>query len=230
MPVATGSVSQGNEMAGKRDYGQFCGLAAGLNIIGERWTLLLVRELLVSALRFNELLDNLPGIGPNLLAERLRTLAEHGLVEQLAVVGDGRAKRYRLTERGQQLRGPVLGLARWGMQFLSLDDRDGGEVRAEWGIIAVQAMVDTGRVPEVDEAYEFRVGEETFGVFVDAGAVRFVPGPPVRAEVVVSSDPDTFIQIGAGMVSPFDALAAGQIKLEGPAEAIRRCTRMLGLT
>ncbi|GLZ42761.1 HxlR family transcriptional regulator [Actinokineospora sp. NBRC 105648] len=217
-------------MAGKRDYGQFCGLAAGLNIIGERWTLLLVRELLVSALRFNELLDNLPGIGPNLLAERLKTLAEHGLVEQLPVPGDGRAKLYRLTERGQQLRGPVLGLARWGMQFLSAGDRDGAEVRAEWGIIAVQAMVDAERLPGVDETYEFRVGDETFAVTVKGGAVRFVPGPAAGSEVVVTSDPDTFIQIGAGMVSPFDALAAGQIKVEGPAAAIRRCTRMLGLS
>ncbi|WP_026421227.1 crotonobetainyl-CoA--carnitine CoA-transferase [Actinokineospora inagensis] len=218
-------------MAGKRDYGQFCGLAAGLNIIGERWTLLLVRELLVSALRFNELLDNLPGIGPNLLAERLRTLGEHGLVEQLPVPGDGRAKLYRLTDRGQQLRGPVLGLARWGMQFLSADDRDGGEIRAEWGIIAVQAMVDGDRVPDTDETYEFRVGEEVFAVSVTGGAARFLPGQSESAvAVVVSSDPDTFIQIGAGMVSPFDALAAGQIKLEGQPEAIRRCTRLLGLT
>jgi DNA-binding HxlR family transcriptional regulator len=221
-------------VVGKRDYGQFCGLAAGLNIIGERWTLLLVRELLVSPLRFNELLVNLPGVGPNLLTERLRTLIQHELVEQLPVPGDGRAKLYRLTERGQQLRGPVLGLARWGMQFLSPQDRQGAEVRAEWGIIAVQAMVDTERVPDADEVYEFRVGDETFRVVVAAGEVRFVPdaaGESTRdAVVTVTSDPDTFIQIGAGMTSAFDALAAGQIKIEGAPDAIRRCTRMLGLS
>ncbi|TCO59653.1 winged helix-turn-helix transcriptional regulator [Actinocrispum wychmicini] len=222
-------------MAGKRDYGQFCGLAAGLNIIGERWTLLLVRELLVSPLRFNELLDNLPGVGPNLLTERLKMLAEHDLVEQLAVAGDGRAKLYRLTELGQQLRGPVLGLARWGMQFLSVQDLQADEIRPEWGIIAVQAMVDTDRLPEVDETYEFQVGDERFRVVVQGGAVSFVPGPAGGddaggpAAVVVTSDPDTFIQIGAGMLTAFDALAAGQIKIEGPADAIRRCTRMLGL-
>jgi DNA-binding HxlR family transcriptional regulator len=221
-------------MGTKRDYGQFCGLAAGLNIIGERWTLLLVRELLVSPLRFNELLENLPGIGPNLLTERLRTLAEHGLVEQLSVPDDGRAKLYRLTEHGQQLRGPVLGLARWGMQFLSAADREGAEVRAEWGIIAVQAMVDVDRLPDVDETYEFTVGDETIWVVVSAGEVRFVPNSQTRpteaVSVTVTSDPDTFIQIGAGMIGAFDALAAGQIKIEGPSDAIRRCTRMLGLS
>src|ERR1041384_4723525 len=117
-------------MAGKRDYGQFCGLAAGLNIVGERWTFLIVRELMISPVRFNEMIENLPGIGPNLLSERLRTLVEHGVIEQFPVPGDARGRLYQLTELGRELRGPLLALARWGMGFLG--EEDGGAVRAEW--------------------------------------------------------------------------------------------------
>jgi DNA-binding HxlR family transcriptional regulator len=215
-------------MAGKRDYGQFCGLAAGLNVIGERWTLLIVRELLIGPARFSELADNLPGIGPNLLAERLRSLAEHGLIEQMAVAGDGRGKLYRLTVLGEDLRGPVLAMATWGLQFLSTADRD-GEVRAEWGFLAVQGMVAAERIPDVDESYEFRVADQVFTVAVEGGKVVFERGARPDADLVITSDPDTFVRIGARLLSPFEALAAGEIKIEGSAEAIQRCTHLLGL-
>lgn len=129
-------------MTGRRNYAQFCGLAAGLNIIGERWALLIVRELLIGPARFNEILTNLPGLGPNLLSDRLRALTEHGVIEAGGVRGDGRGKQYRLTSRGEQLREPVLALARWGMPFLTEDDAVSGTTRAAWGFLAVQAMIN----------------------------------------------------------------------------------------
>lgn len=215
-------------MAGKRDYGQFCGLAGGLNVIGERWTLLIVRELLISPARFNEIMDNLPGMGPNLLAERLRSLTEHGVIEQLPVPGDGRGKLYQLSPLGEQLRAPLLDLAKWGMQFLAENDRN-GEVRAEWGFLAVQAMVIEDRIPPVDESYEFRVGDAVFTVEVVDGTVKFLRGAAADSVLTITSDPEMFVRIGARMATPFEALATGDIKIEGPAEAIQRCTRMLGL-
>lgn len=215
-------------MAGKRDYGQFCGLAAGLNVIGERWTLLIIRELLISPVRFNEIMDNLPGMGPNLLAERLRTLTEHGVIEQLPVPGDGRGKLYRLSPLGEQLRGPLLDLAKWGMRFLAENDRN-GEVRAEWGFLAVQAMVVDDWIPRVDESYEFRVGDDIFTLEVAGGAVKSLRGVVDGPILTITSDPDTFVRIGARMITPFEALATGDIKVDGPSDAIQRCTRMLGL-
>lgn len=216
-------------MIGKRDYGQFCGLAAGLNVVGERWTFLIVRELLIGPTRFNAMIENLPGIGPNLLAERLRMLTEHGVIQHLPVPGDGRGKLYQLTELGEQLRAPLLALAKWGMQFLAGNDR-GGTVRAGWGFLAVQAMVVEDHIPSVDESYEFRVGDQTFTVEVRDGGVKFMRGEGSLPELVITSDPDTFVQIGARMLTPFDAIAAGKIKVEGSWEAIQRCTRMLGLS
>ena len=216
-------------MSSKRDYGQFCGLAGALNVIGERWTLLVVRELLLGPARFNELIDNLPGIGPNLLTERLRGLAERGLVAQQPVPGDGRAREYSLTPLGDQLRQPVLALARWGLQFLDEGDRTGA-TRAKWNFLAVQAMVVPDSVPDVDEVYEFQVADQVFSISVEGGEVSFGRGPVPDPDLAVECDTDTFVRIGARMLSPFQAIATGAVKITGSPEAAQRCTRMLGLT
>jgi DNA-binding HxlR family transcriptional regulator len=216
-------------VAGKRDYGQFCGLAAGLNIVGERWTLLVIRELLVSPARFNEMMDNLPGIGPNLLAERLRMLADAGVVEQLPVVGDGRGKLYQLTERGSELRAPLLALTRWGMAFLGEDDAEGVlVVRPKWAFLAIQAMVREVAVPDVHEVYEFRIGDEAFLIEVKQGEAAFASGGAADPDLVVVGDPRTFVRLGANLVTPFIAIATGRVRIEGDPDAIHRCTRMLG--
>ncbi|WP_447002721.1 winged helix-turn-helix transcriptional regulator [Saccharothrix isguenensis] len=214
-------------VAGKRDYGQFCGLAAGLNVVGERWTLLVVRELLISPARFNEMMDNLPGIGPNLLAERLRMLADAGVVEQLPVVGDGRGKLYQLTERGTELRAPLLALTGWGMAFLDEGDAE-GVVRSKWAFLAIQAMVREDAVPDVHEVYEFRIGAEAFLVEVKEGAATFASGGAADPDLVVTGDPRTFVRLGARLVTPFIAIATGRVRIEGGPEAVQRCTRMLG--
>lgn len=215
-------------MPSKRDYGQFCGLAGALNVIGERWTLLVVRELLIGPTRFNDLLDNLPGMGPNLLTERLRALVDLGVVEQLPVTGDGRARRYGLTDVGEQLRRPVLALARWGLRFLDEED-SAGATRAAWGFLAVQSMVSPDAVPDVSEVYEFRVADEVFSIAVRDGEVSFGRSSVEAPDLTVECDTDTFVRIGAGLLSPFRAIAVGAVTITGSPDAARRATRMLGL-
>lgn len=212
----------------KRDYGQFCGLAAALNVIGERWTLLVVRELLIGPARFTGLAENLPGIGPNLLSDRLRMLVEHGVVDQTSVEGDGRARLYQLTDLGEELRGPVLALANWGLGFLGEEDRSGA-IRAEWGFLAVQSMIVEDAIPDIDEVYEFQVGDEPFVIEVRNGMVAFGRGRADEPDLTVECDADTFIRVGARMLSPFEAIATGDVRIKGKAEAVRRCILMLGL-
>ncbi|MFJ6573603.1 winged helix-turn-helix transcriptional regulator [Streptomyces sp. NPDC091292] len=212
-----------------REYGQFCGLATGLDVIGERWTLLVVRELLIGPARFNGLLHNLPGIGPNLLTDRLRMLTERGVVEQTSLAGDGRARLYRLTETGEELRYPVLGLARWGLSFLDKSDTD-GETRAEWGFLAVQAMIVQEAIPDVDEVYEFKVSDQIFQILVHGGEVTFERGEVQEPALTIECDAKTFVQVGARMISPFQAIATGDVRIKGDPEAVLRCSLMLGLT
>jgi DNA-binding HxlR family transcriptional regulator len=216
-------------MHAKRHYGQFCGLAAGLDIVGERWTLLIIRELLLAPARFSEIADNLPGIGPNLLSDRLRSLSERGLIEAAPVPGDGRGKQYRLTDLGEQLREPLLELARWGMNFLSEKDVSGIS-RGAWGFLAVQAMMHGQEVPDVNESYEFRVDEDVFHIRLSGGRATAVRGPATDPVIVVHTDATTFVKIGAEMLSPFDALVSGALRIDGDSAAAQRCTRLLGLS
>jgi DNA-binding HxlR family transcriptional regulator/putative sterol carrier protein len=213
----------------KRQYGQFCGLAAGLDVIGERWTLLVVRELLLAPARFSEIADNLPGIGPNLLSERLRSLTDRGLIESVPVPGDGRGKRYRLTDAGERLREPVLDLTRWGMRFLTAQDAD-GVIRASWGFLAVQAMLRGRQVPDVTESYEFHIGHDVYHLRLCAGRTVAEAGPAAEPTVVVTAAATTFVRIGADLLSPFDALVSGELRIDGDAAAAQRCTRLLGLS
>ncbi len=213
----------------KRHYGQFCGLAAGLDIVGERWTLLIVRELLLAPARFSEIAENLPGIGPNLLSERLRSLSDRGLIEASPVPGDGRGKRYQLTELGERLREPVLDLARWGMRFLTEQDTDGVS-RASWGFLAVQTMVRGRPVPDVCEDYEFRLAQDVFHLRLTKGRTTAARGPAAEPATVVHADATTFVRIGADLLTPFDAIVSGALRIEGDPAAIQRCTRLLGLS
>src|SRR2546425_8816776 len=102
----------------KRSYGQFEGLANALDAIGERWTLLLVRELLLGPRRYKDLLEGLSGIGTNLLARRLKELQEAGVIEKRILPAPAGAAGHELTERGPGLEPALIPLARWGMESM----------------------------------------------------------------------------------------------------------------
>ena len=128
-----------------------------------------MRELLTGPCRYNELLANLPGIGTNLLADRLRFLNEEEIIRQRSQDGT-KTRMLRLTEQGDSLRPAVLALARWAWEVLEAPEAE-GVVRAEWGVLAVEAMIDQRRADQ-DEQYEFRLDDEVFHVSIEDGAVR----------------------------------------------------------
>src|SRR5919198_3255075 len=104
----------------KRSYDQWCAVARSLDVVGERWTLLIVRDLLIGPKRYSDLLAGLPGIGTNLLAQRLRELEARGLVERSTLPPPAATNVYRLTATGAALEPVVHALGRWGFQFLGL--------------------------------------------------------------------------------------------------------------
>ncbi len=211
----------------RRDYRQYCGLAAALDVLGERWTLLIVRELLFGPRRYSELLAELPGIGTNLLAERLKFLVGRDVVRHTTGAGNERA--YELTELGEQLREPVLGLARWGLAQLRPPTGD-ELMRPHWGFLAVQSMMDAARAPAMDEAYEFHVDDAVFHIRVSGGQPSASLGAcPGRPTITAHVDSATFLEIGAKLLSPFEALASGRLAIDGDPAAIMRCSVLLGL-
>jgi DNA-binding HxlR family transcriptional regulator len=211
----------------RRNYSQYCGLAAALDLIGERWTLLIIRELLAGPCRYNVLLANLPGIGTNLLADRLRFLAQAGIIRQRPQEGS-KIRSYELTEQGDGLRESVLALARWGLG--TLDEPAPGEiVRPRWAALAIEAMVTVGAAGP-DEQYEFRIDDEVFHVAVHAGEVSVGHGKAAsEPSLILTTDSLTFVKIGAGLLNPLEATLTNRLAMEGNEAAIIRCSRLLGL-
>jgi DNA-binding HxlR family transcriptional regulator len=158
-------------------YQSFCPVGAALNVVGERWALLVVRDLLLGPRRYSELVNGLGGIGTDILAARLRTLQEHGIVRQ---VGDGRGRRYELTESGEALRPVLTELARWGADKLRLP-ADPSEIPPRVPLTSL--LLGVGTYPRQGHGiFELRVEDEIVRVEIDGGGVHAAPdGEPDAA-------------------------------------------------
>jgi DNA-binding HxlR family transcriptional regulator len=212
----------------RRTYDQECGLAYALDIVGERWTLLIIRELLLRPRRYKELLDALPGIGTNLLADRLSALTEAGLI--VSTDPGRRTAGYALTPLGQSLREAILGLARFGLAVGAEQPRAADAVtRPTWAALAVEAMIDDERAPGIDEVYQFEVDGEVFHVQVAGGHAVTVAGQADEPTLAVSTDTGTFFDLGLRRLDPVEAVVAGRVRVQGSASAMPRCLRLLGL-
>ena len=230
-PVSGSGESQGrpyDEGMAKRTYDQYCGLARALDIVGERWTLLLVRELLIGPARYTDLLEALPGIGTNLLAARLKDLEALGVIKRVPQPQPAGAFHYEIAPLGEELRPAVVNLARWGLQLLGAPTPRMA-VSATWGFLALQSMVQDAPARDVGEAYEFRVDDSVFHVITGPGDVAVGKGPVEAPSVVLETDAATFVAVGSGHESPVAAARDGRVKVTGDSEAFARCCELLGL-
>ena len=122
----------------QKTYGQYCGCARALDLVGERWTILLIREMLLGPRRFTQFLDWLPGLTPNLLTRRLKSLEGKGLINRFKDPLDGRVKLYSLTEAGQALESVVMSLGAWGQAFNMGPPKPEDLVNIGWGLISLK--------------------------------------------------------------------------------------------
>jgi len=134
---------------GKRSYKQNCALARAEDVIGDRWTLLMTRDLLISPRRFNELLESLQGMGTNLLASRLKALEADGLIERQDVT-----RKYALTQRGWALEPAILALIRWGLTH-GPENQPGDHHRDDWDLLALKALFQAGRAEDLSVSVQF---------------------------------------------------------------------------
>jgi DNA-binding HxlR family transcriptional regulator len=197
-----------------KSYGQYCGLARGLDLIGERWVLLIVRELLNGPCRYGELADGLPGIATNLLAERLRTMQANGLVERTD------DDRYQLTALGQGLRDVVFAIGRWAYPLMGpISEADA--FRSHWIVHPVSALfpgVDPSR-PEL--TVEVRCGGEPMTVRSAEGRVTVQEGQAAAPDLVLTGPPDVVLGLLARRIDVPDAKARG-LAVTGDVRALRR--------
>src|SRR3954469_23471648 len=160
----------------QRDFGQYCGLARALDVVGERWALLIVRDLLVRPRRYGELHKGLPALPTNVLASRLKELEAAGVVERRLLPAPERGVAYALTERVLELEPAVLLLARWGARELG-DPRPGEIVTAESMVVALRSTFRPERAVGVSATWEVRGGPVVFHARVDGRTLSAGPGP-----------------------------------------------------
>lgn len=202
-------------------YMQFCAVARALDAVGERWTLLVVRELLIGPRRYTDLVAGLPGVSPNVLAERLKKLEELELIRRRRLPPPTPASVYELTDAGRALEPVLRELLRWGLTLLT-ERRPGEAVQLDHVLLAFELAADPAASLGVEESYEFHVEGEIFHVVAADGALTFDPGPADGPAAIFTTDFETLVALGAGRKSPQQARAEGRFDFEGdPSAAVR---------
>lgn len=207
----------------RRTYGQYCGLAHALDVVGERWTLLIVRELASGPKRYSELADALAGIGTSLLASRVRQLESDGVVtRRLALDQPGSAVVYELSDAGRELAAAVVPLAMWGARHQMKDaDVDEEAFRAEWLLSFLAADVRRDGPHDLNAVYEFRIDDSVACLRLLDGRVTVTPGPPATTgDVTVRASAATVASIVGRKIDVHDALADGRLEVTGEPAAV----------
>jgi DNA-binding HxlR family transcriptional regulator len=204
-----------------RSYNQYCALARALDVVGERWTLLLVRELLLGPKRYKDLLAGLPGIGTNLLVDRLRELERAGIVRRSILLPPAGSAVYELSDFGRELEPAVFALGRWGAHFLQ-PRKESDATDPGWFFVSIRATFRPGAAAELSECYEFRIDGAPFHARVDRRGARTSQGHADDPDVVVTTDLDSFIGLLSRQLSPGEAAASGRVRLDGDEAALER--------
>lgn len=211
----------------RRTYDQYCAVARALDVVGERWTLLLVRELLTGPKRFKDLLEGLSGIGTTLLTARLKDLEGKGILRRTTLPPPAGSKVYELTDLGRALEPVVIALSRWGLKLLDAP-RPEEETRPAWAMVALQSSLELAAVPGRKEIYEFRVDGDLFHVQVEGDGAEVRQGPAADPDLIISGDTETLLSVAAGRLTLAEAVEEGAISTEGNRDSLARCLAMFG--
>lgn len=202
----------------QRAFGQYCGLARALEVVGERWALLIVRDLLVRPRRYTDLHEGLPGIPTNVLSTRLKELERAGVVERRLLPAPDRAVVYALTEDGRALDEAVLLLARWGAARLD-EPRPGEIVTPDSLVMALRSTFRREAAAGVSATWELRADGVVLYARVADGELHTGVGPaPEKPDLVIAmspTGPPPLRALMSGELSPQAAVADGLVQLAG---------------
>jgi DNA-binding HxlR family transcriptional regulator len=212
-------------MATKRSYGEACRFAYALDVVGERWALLVVRELLLGPKRFTDLRTGLPHASSNILSERLRDLEHGGVIQRRKLPPPAASSVYELTEWGRELEPIVTKLGAWGAR--SPIPPDSQEIGPDSVILALRSLFDEGAAGELTATYELRIGESRFRVEIADGGLKLGRGGAGDPEISLSFvDAPTMAALLAGQLELTQALACGALEIDGSKQATKRFLRL----
>lgn len=207
-------------MGTKRSYGDACRFAYALDLVGERWALLIVRELLLGPKRFTDLRHGLPNASPNILSERLRELEQGGVVHRRKLPPPAASQVYELTEWGRELEPVVTKLGAWGAR--SPLPPEHSEIGTDSIVLALRSLFEPGAAAGLEASYELRLDGEPFSVRVANGELDLGRGGVESPAASIEADPATLAALLTGRLPLEDALGSGAARIEGSKKEARR--------
>jgi DNA-binding HxlR family transcriptional regulator/putative sterol carrier protein len=202
-------------------YQQYCPLARALDVAGDRWTLLIVRELMPGPRRFTDLIDGLPGISRNLLTERLRALERDGIITRRELAPPAARQVYELTDDGRDLADAMVPLVAWGTSRLG-DRKPTESFRPRWAALAMVTFANREAAKGVSETYQYLVGRSAFHFTVDDGSIQLHDGRAQDPAVTLTIDEETWADIASGKITASSAAATGALTVAGDRQAAKR--------
>jgi DNA-binding HxlR family transcriptional regulator len=212
----------------RKRFDQYCPVAHALSLVGERWALLVVRELLHGPKRYTDLATGLPGIGTNILAARLRELEASGIVRKRKLPPPAASTVYELTEYGAELEEVFYPLARWGARSLGPPGAD-DELYPEWGVNAMSALYCPEAARGLTATYVLRIDGDVFSVHLEGGRLHSSVGAVEEPDLEVATDKSTFFRLANGELAPAEALEQGLVSIQGDPADLEHCFRVLSL-
>ena len=204
-----------------RRYDDPCGIARALDVVGDRWALLVVRELIFGPKRFLQLRRGLHGVSPNVLSQRLRDLEDAGLVRRDVLEPPASVAVYELTARGRALEPVLLELGRWGSQEPVTTAR---ELSVSALLVALKTVFDPAAA--VDAVYGLRVDGQWFRLAVTGRSIDITSGRPARPTVTFDTDAATLRAVAFGREPVAEAQREGRLAVHGDQDAAERFPRM----
>ena len=206
-------------------YQQYCALARALDVAGDRWTLLIVRELTPGPRRFTDLVDGLPGISRKLLTERLRALEGEGIVARRELEPPAARQVYGLTDDGRDLAHAMAALIAWGARRIG-ERKPTESFRARWPAVAMAGLADREAAKGVGETYQYVVGRSAFHFTVNNGSIELHDGRAQDPAVVLTTDEKTWADVASGKISFSSATATGGLSVVGEPQAVKRLRKI----
>jgi DNA-binding HxlR family transcriptional regulator len=208
-----------SDAATTRSYAQLCGIATALDAIGDRWTPLVVRDLLLGPLRFGDLAEGLPGIGTNTLAARLKHLEAAGVVHRRLLPLPERGTVYELTTYGRELEPILLALGRWGAKSMG---RTASELssRSRWLVAAMLGFRDESKRIPRPTTWELRLNDGAFTVRAEGTSLTVTAGAPDDADLAITTTDEHLHRLLTRQLTPAAAVATGAVNLDGDASAL----------
>ena len=204
-----------------RSYGQYCSIAKALDVVGDRWTLLIIRELLIrGACRYTDLKNGLPGIATNLLSDRIRELESAGLIRREDAPPPVATTLLRLTEAGAELEPALDAIGRWGIRYMP-EPAEGDEFRSHWFAFPVSFFLHDRDPGGSRVSIELRTASGPAVVEVSNGLASLRPGPAAAPDLVLEGEPRLILALFSGHLTPAEVEDLG-LQISGDAGVLHR--------